>query len=357
VKLSAVLDELVSEKSLDRATVSAIVCEGILAAYKKRYPDLNIQVIYNKKNDEIAVSIVKSVVAQVTDEATQISIRKARALRDDIAVGEDLEVPFHEPIGRIEILKAKQIIAQKIRAIEAQNIYKAFKPKEGTIVHGIVYKIEHSGAIIKLGDVFGFLPKSLTIPGEKLPVGYTIRVLLKEVLSEPRHENQLILDRCSAEFLRRLLELEIPEVFEKIVEIKKVVRSPGYKSKISVVSHDQHVDPVGTLVGVGGARIKPILKELGAEKVDIIEYSDSLEEYVKAALKPAVVNRVELLDRSSARVWVDEDQRSFAIGKMGQNIALAAELTGVSIDIVKNDVVDLPLLDDDEDSSHRREDA
>lgn len=348
VKLSLVIDELVSEKGLDRTTLSEIMCEGILAAYKKRYPDLDIAVEYNKKTDEIEAFTKKLVVTTVQDEDTQISIRKARALQDDISVDETLSVPFTEKLGRIEILKAKQVIAQKIRSIEALTIYTEFKPKEGTIVYGVVYKNEHSGTIIKLGDTFAFLPKSLMIPEEKLSIGYSIRALLKEVLAEPRHENQLILDRASVQFLSKLFELEIPEVFEKLVEIKASVRAPGYKSKVAVISHDKNIDPVGTCVGVGGARIKPILRELGSEKIDIIEYSSEIEEFIRDALKPAEVNRVEMIDSSNANVWIDEDQRSFAIGKMGQNIALASQLTGVNIHLVKNEPIELPQIEESE---------
>lgn len=350
VKLSLVIDELVSEKGLDRATLSSIMCEGILAAYKKRYPDLDIVVEYNKKTDEIEAFVKKVVVQTVQNDEAEITIRKARAIKDDIAIGETIEVPFTEKLGRIEILKAKQVIAQKIRSIEAQTIYNEFKPKEGTIVYGVVYKNEHSGSIVKLGDAFAFLPKSLMIPEEKLSIGYSLRALLKEVLPEPRHENQLILDRSSVDFLSKLFELEIPEVFEKLVEIKKAVRAAGYKSKVAVVSHDSNIDPVGTCVGVGGARIKPILRELGNEKIDIIEYSPEIENFIKDALKPAEINRVQMIDSLNANVWVDEDQRSFAIGKMGQNISLASQLTGVSIHLVKNEPIELPQVEEVADS-------
>lgn len=181
------------------------------------------------------------------------------------------------------------------------------------------------------------MPKSLTIPTDKCVVGYTIRALLKEVLPEPRNDNQLILDRVSDKFLQRLFELEIPEVFEKLVEIKKIVRAPGYKSKVVVMSHDKNIDPVGTCVGVGGARIKPILKELGGEKIDIIASSDSIEQLIKDALKPAEINRVQIIDEQNVNVWLDDDQRSLAIGKMGQNIGLASRLVGLNIHLVKNE--------------------
>jgi transcription termination/antitermination protein NusA len=231
-------------------------------------------------------------------------------------------------------LRAKQIIAGKIRKVEATAIYNEFKSKEGTIVHGTIHKNERGGVVVKLGDNMAFLPKSASIPGDKNIVGYPIRALLKEVLLEPRNENQLILDRASELFLQRLFELEIPEIFEKLVEIKKIVRIPGYKSKIAVSSNDANIDPVGTCVGVGGSRIKPILKELGTEKIDIIVWSDNLESLVEDALKPAEINKVEVMN-GVAQVWLDEDQRSLAIGKMGQNIALASRLCGVNIQLVQ----------------------
>ena len=159
---------------------------------------------------------------------------------------------------------------------------------------------------------------------------------MKEVLDLPRNENQLILDRASTEFVEKLFNLEIPEVFERLVEIKRIVRIPGYKTKIAVLSHDSNIDPVGTCVGVGGVRIKPILKELGTEKIDIIGWTDNLESLIKSALKPAEINRVELSDDNlAARILLDDDQRSLAIGKLGQNINLASELCDVHIELMQ----------------------
>ena len=337
MKLSEVIEELVEEKGLDRSTLGQIICEGLLAAYKKKYPDVEIKININKKTDEIEVLAEKEVVPLVVDEDKQISLRKARVFKSEANLAEMIDVVFEKPIGRIEILKAKQIIAQKIRLIESQMVYDLFKSKEGTIVQGLIHKCERNGITVKIQDTLAFLPKSLSIPTDKCIVGYTIRALLKEVLEQPHNENQLILDRGSSDFLKKLFELEIPEVFEKLVDIKKIVRIAGYKSKIIVTSNDKNIDPVGTCVGVGGARIKPILKELGTEKIDVIPLGNTLEDLIKTALKPAEVNRVELTDNRNAQVWVDEDQRSIAIGKGGQNIALAAQLTGVEIHLVKTE--------------------
>lgn len=336
MKLAEVIDELVEERGLKRDLLEEIVCEGILAAYQKRYPELALKINYDAQSDLVTVLVEKEVVATVDDEDMHLSLKKARFVNKDAALGDKLWVPFEGPIGRVEILRARQVIAAKIKAVEAAVIHEQFKDKEGTIVYGVVHKCEHGGYVVKIDDTLAFLPKSLAIPGDKCSVGFPIRALLKEVLLEPRRENQLILDRSSDLFLQRLLELEIPEVFEKLVEIKKIVRTAGYKSKIAVVSHDSNIDPVGTCVGVGGSRIKPILKELGSEKIDIIVWSDNLETLVKDALKPAEIDRVELVDGKTAMVWLGEEQRSLAIGKMGQNIALASRLTGVEIQLVQN---------------------
>jgi len=334
VKLSDVIAELTEERGLDKAALASIIAEGILAAYQKKYPYLELKAIYDKESDEIQITVEKEVVSSVDDDELQISLRKARFVDSKVNVGDKLWLPFEGAIGRIEILRARQIIASSIRRMEADAVYREFKDKEGSVIYGVIHKCERGGTVVKLRDNLAFLPKSLSIPGDKCIVGFSIRALLKEVLQEPRNENQLILDRASNTFLAKLFELEIPEVFERLVEIKKIARIPGYKSKVAVMSHDKNIDPVGTCVGVGGVRIKPILKELASEKIDVLPWSDSLEDLVANSLKPARVNRVELVNSKSANVWVDEDQRSLAIGKMGQNIALASKLVGIDIHLM-----------------------
>lgn len=338
MKLAQVIEELVEEKGLDKNILAQIIFESILTIYKKNYPDLELKVNYNKKQDEIDILVEKKVVTSVSDEEKEISLRRARSINSDIELSQDILIPFEGKLNRVDIIKIKQIIAQKIRAIEAQAIYQEFKPKEGTIVQAVIHKCERNGITLKIQDTLAFLPKNFSIPGDKCIVGYAIRALLKEVLPQPQSENQLILDRTSSDFLKKLFEIEIPEVFEKLVEIKKIVRIAGYKSKVLVLSHDINIDPVGTCVGVGGVRIKPILKELVNEKIDIIPLSSSIEELIKDGLKPAIINRVELVDNKKAKVWLDEDQRSLAIGKLGQNIALASKLTSLEIELVKSDL-------------------
>jgi transcription termination/antitermination protein NusA len=357
VKLADVIEELVEERGLERSILSSIICEGILAAYKKKYPELPLAVSYDRKSDEMSVTIEKKVVSKVQDEELEISLRKAQSIKKSYELDDMLQVPFEGSIGRIEIMRAKQIIASKIREIEASAIYNEFKDKAGEIIVGTVHKCERNGVAVKIGDNDAFLPNAYMIPDDKCVVGMPIRALLKEVLPEPRYENQLILDRTSPEFLKKLFELEIPEMFEKLIEVKKIVRTPGYKSKVVVISHDKNIDPVGTCVGVGGVRIKPILKELNNEKIDVITQRDSVEDFIRDALKPAMIDRVELTDDANATVWLPEDQRSLAIGKLGQNIQLASQLTGVNLHLAQAAVSQVVEDDEEEEDMLGAEDS
>jgi len=337
VNLTDVINSLVEERGLEREKIISIVCEGVQAAYQKRYPDLELEVAFNPKLGVAEVFIKKEVVSSVDNDDKEISARKAKVLKPKAKVGDIISVPFEKKVGRIEISSAKQIIANKIREVEQLAIYNEFKDKEGTIISGTAHKRERGGVVVKVGDVMAILPKSHLIPNETVRIGYPVRALLKEVPAVGRGVYRLILDRASADFVKKLFELEIPEVFEGLVEIKKIVRIPGYKTKALVLSHSKEIDPVGTCVGVGGARIKPILKELGQEKIDLIEWTDNLETLVKESLKPAEIDNVELVgegtDVCKSMVWLAQDQRSLAIGKMGQNILLATKLSGVEIQL------------------------
>ncbi|NDD55066.1 transcription termination factor NusA [bacterium] len=333
MNLTDVIESLVEERGLDRDKVVTIVSEGIAAAYNKKYPGVTFHVSYNKKTGNLDIASDKEVVATVEDEDFEISLRKAKIVDPEAQLGAVIQVPFEEPIGRIEILTAKQIIAGKIRDLEQLAIYDDFKDKQNTIITGTVHKRERAGYAVKVGEVLALLPHENVIPQEAIKVGHPIRALLKEVFQAARGDYQLILDRASGEFIQHLLEAEIPEVFEGLVEIKKIVRIAGYKTKVVVSSNRKEIDPVGTCVGVGGARIKPILREIGQEKIDLIQATDTLERLVRYSLKPAEIDRVEVVDDNKVVVWLAPDQRSYAIGKMGQNINLASKLVGMEIQL------------------------
>jgi len=331
VNLSDVIEGLVEERGLSREDVVSAVCDGVLAAYSKKYPDIKFSVVVNKNTGKPEVFTKKKVVSSVKDEDSEISLKKVRAISPKAKVDDEVDVPFDEKIGRVEVLVAKQVIANKIRLVEQDAVYKDFIEKEGTIVSGTTHKRERAGFVVLLGDVMAILPTNNSVPGEAVRIGSPVRALMQKVLQIPKGDYQLILDRASADFVEKLLELEIPEVFEGLVEIKKIVRAPGYKTKVAVVSTSKEIDPVGTCIGVGGVRIKPILRELGGEKIDVIEWSDSLESLVKNALKPAEIDKVEIINGREAMVWLAKDQRSRAIGKMGSNILLASKVSGIDI--------------------------
>lgn len=334
--LNKIIAELVDEKGLDQSELRNVIQVGLLAAYEKKYPGVTLRIVIDDKKDSLSVESEKTVVSKTDDLLQEISLKKAQHLKKNIEVGDKLWVPFEEPIGRVEILKARQVIATMLKDIEARLIYDAFKDKEGSIVQGVVHKYEQNGTLVMLQDTLAFLPRSLSIPGEKYIAGRPVRALLKEVHKEHRSNGQIVLDRSSGDFLRCLLELEIPEVYDKLIEIKAVARRAGYKSKVIVAQNDPNIDPVGTCIGVGGSRIKPILKELGGEKIDVFSWSNSKDELIGMALRPAEVNKVEIVDDRKARVWVSDDQRALAIGKMGQNIGLASELLDIDIELVSS---------------------
>ncbi len=333
MNLAEVIDGLVEERGLDRDLVTTIVCDGIASAYAKKYPDLDFKATYNKKTGKLEIFTEKEVMQVVTDDDYEISAKKVKTLHPTAELGAMVMIPFEGAIGRIEILAAKQLISTKIRDLELLAVYNDYKDKQGTIVTGLVHKRERAGWVVKIGEVLGLLPKENLVDAESVRIGHQVKVLLQEVLQTVRGDNyQLIFDRVSPEFVQKLLELEIPEIFEGMVEIKKIVRIAGYKSKAIVASNSKEIDPVGTCVGVGGSRIKPILRELGQEKVDLIEWTDSIEDLVRDCLKPAEIDKV-LVEHNRAVVLLAEDQRSYAIGKMGQNILLASKLSGMEIQL------------------------
>lgn len=340
VNLKQVIDELIREKGLDRSILEKIVCEGMKSAYLKKYPTTTFIISYDHVTGALTILTEKQIVQTVQSNNNEISLKKARYIDKNVQTGETILVPFEGAIGRVEVLHARQVIAQHIRAIEALAVYNEFKTKQNEILHGVYHKTERGGVAIKLDDgSIAFLPTANMSPADKVIIGAPVRCLLKEVLQEPVNDHQIILDRASGAFLRKLMELEIPEVFEKIVEVKTVARIAGYKSKAIVSSREKNIDPVGTCVGIGGSRIKPILTEIGGEKIDIIEYVDSFEEMIKASLKPAKIDRVVVVSKEEAHVWVEDDQRSYAIGKSGQNIALASRLLGINIKLMQKENV------------------
>ncbi len=266
-----------------------------------------------------------------------IMMDEARAIKPDAAPGEELEFPVEYPedaaYGRIAAQTAKQVILQRIRESEREAVFNDFKDKEGELISGMVQRIEGRNVFIDIGRTQGVMPPEEQIPGEQYRVGERIKALITIVEKNPRGPG-VFLSRSHPRLLKKLFELEVPEIGSGAVEIKSVAREAGARSKIAVTSHESGVDPVGSLVGQKGVRVTTVIQELGGEKIDVIEWSDNPAELIAHSLSPAKVLDVEIHEvRHEARVIVPEEQLSLAIGKRGQNVRLAAKLTGWKIDV------------------------
>lgn len=264
-----------------------------------------------------------------------LMIEEARKIKSDVKPEEELEFPleYHEDFGRIAAQTAKQVIIQRIREVEREAVFEEYKNKEGEIVSGITQRLEGRNVFIDIGRTVGVLPPEEQIPYERYRVGDRIKCLIILVEKNPRGSG-VFLSRSHPRFLRKLFEIEVPEIAAGTVEIKAVAREPGSRSKVAVVSHESGVDPVGSLVGQKGIRVSTVIGELGGEKIDVIAWSEDQAEFVAHSLSPAKVLEVEINEkRKDARVIVPEEQLSLAIGKGGQNVRLAVKLTGWKIDV------------------------
>lgn len=330
------IDDLCQEKGVDREIVIDAVKEAVRAAAKKQFKSgEDIQVDWNPETG-IELSASKVVVDEVANPATELSIEEAREMAgDDVEVGDALLLPLPmEELGRIAAQTAKQILFQKVRDAERSNIYEQYIDKIGDLVNGFVKRFERGNIIVDLGNMEAILPRSQQSRGEQWNQGERIRVVINNVSKESKGP-QVEVSRTSPELLRRLFEMEVPEIYDETVIIKSAVREPGERAKIAVTSNERDVDPVGACVGMKGSRVQAIIRELRGEKIDIIEWSDEPSVFAANALSPAKVNQVRITDIENRQmeVIVNEDQLSLAIGKRGQNVRLATKLVGWNIDI------------------------
>jgi N utilization substance protein A len=328
-----IIEEFIEEKGISRETVLQGLVDSLQFIYTNKFPQEEFEIEYDKKLNHITIKKKFLVVNKVEDEKKQITLKKALLTKSDAVLGEELFSDFDEPLNRNDISKIRQTMHNKIRLIEIQLISKEFEIKKETIVNGIVHKIDRFGILVLVHGYNAFLPNSNQIPGEKYEVGATIKALIKDINKEARNfEEIIILDRSSELFIQKLLELEIPEIFENIITIEKIARVVGYKTKLLVSSKNKLIDPVGSCVGVGGARIKPILRELNNEKIDFIPFTEKKEQLVIDSLKPAKIHFVEIRDKK-AYAYLDSMEKSIAIGKNGKNIWLAVQISGFSIEL------------------------
>ncbi len=336
VDLNRVIEQVSKEKGIDKSIVINAVEEMMHSAARRTFgPDRRIESRYNTELGEIELFEIKTVVEKVASPFSEADLEEARAKYDpDAQVGDEILIKLDTAtMGRIAAQAAKQNLIQHIRDAERKQIYNEFKDRRSEIVSGIVQRFERKNMIVNLGRTEAILPEKEQIPHERYRQGDRIRALITEVeLSEKGLS--IVLSRTSNEFLIKLFEQEVPEMYEGIVEIRQCAREPGGRAKVAVYSKDSDVDPVGACVGMKGTRVQSVVQELRGEKIDIVPWTDDQAELVCRALAPAKVSKVIIdEDEHGMEVIVPDDQLSLAIGKRGQNVRLAHRLTGWKLDV------------------------
>lgn len=335
-ELLQVADVVARDKGIDRDEVLEAMEQAIQKAGRSKYGhEHDIRAHIDRKTGEILLARYLEVVEEVENEATQITLKTALRKKPDATVGEFLVDPL-PPIdfGRIAAQTAKQVIVQKVRDAERQRQYAEYKDRIGEVSNGLVKRVEFGNVVVDLGRTEALLRRDEIIPRETFRVGDRVRALIYDVRQEQRGP-QIFLSRTHPDFMKKLFAQEVPEIYDGIIEIKAVARDPGSRAKIAVLSRDSSIDPVGACVGMRGSRVQAVVAELQGEKVDIIPWSPEEPTFVVNALAPAEVTKVVLDDDNhTMEVVVPDDQLSLAIGRRGQNVRLASQLTGWSIDIM-----------------------
>ena len=335
-ELIIALEDLEKEKGIKKEYLLESIETALVTAYKRNFDSLeNVKVQMDSKTGATHVYSIKEIVKDVTNEATEISLKDAQKINKELKEGDSIEIEIiPRNFGRIAAQTAKQVIIQKLREAEREIIYDEFNDRKGEIVSGLVQKADRNVIIMDLGKLEGVMPIKEQIPTENYKVNDKIKGYVLEVEKGTKGAPQVIVSRSHPDFVRKLLEFEIPEIYEGVIEIKSVSRDPGYRSKVAVYSPDPNIDPVGSCVGQKGVRIQNIINELNGEKIDVIEWNEDPSIYIAAALLPAKILAVDIKEEEKfAQVIVPDDQLSLAIGKSGQNARLAARLTNWKIDI------------------------
>jgi N utilization substance protein A len=335
-ELISVIDELGRQKGIEKSRVLGAIEAALQMAAKKRFGQAeNIQVEIDSKTGEISVVSKKTIVDVVTNPKTEVSLQEARQFDSEAEVGDEIGSLIEvSDLGRIAAQTAKQVIFQKVREAEWEAVQKEYSTRQGDLVNGIILGMERRNYLVDLGKTEAVLPVQEQIPRETYRCGDRVKAMLLEVRRTPK-DVQVILTRSHPQFVSKLFELEVPEVLEKIVEIKSIVREPGDRTKIAVTSREKAVDPVGACVGIKGSRVQAVVRELRGEKIDIITWTSDPRVFIAEALNPASIEKVGVdEEKKSALVVVADSQLSLAIGKNGQNVRLAARLTGWKIDII-----------------------
>jgi N utilization substance protein A len=333
--LNYVIEQVGKEKGISKETLIVTLEEAILSASKKKFGNhLDLEARYNEELGEIEVFQFKTVVEEINDPDSEIPLENAKAHDPDCLIGDSIGIKMNtSSLGRIAAQTAKQVILQKVRNAESDVIYNEYKNKKGEIVTGVIQRVEKNLYIVNLGKTEALLPVKETIPGEN----YRQRDRIKACIIDTEKDQKgckILMSRTHPDFLKKLFELEVPEIQEGIIKIISAAREPGERAKISVYSEDSDVDPIGACVGVKGSRVQAVVQELRGEKIDIIPWTKDVAKFVCNTLAPARVSKVYINEEEhSMEIIVNDDQLSLAIGKKGQNVRLASKLTGWKIDI------------------------
>ena len=335
-ELLAIANSVASEKMIDKGIVIEAIEEAIQRAARARYGAENdIRAKLDVQTGDLRLWRVVEVVETVEDYFKQVDLAAGQKLQKDAQLGDFIVDPLPAvDLGRIDAQSAKQVIFQKVREADRERQYQEFKDRAGEIITGVVKSVEFGHIVVNLGRAEGVIRRDQQIPRELMRVGDRVRALILSVRSETRGP-QIFLSRAHPDFMKKLFAQEVPEIYDGIIEIKAAARDPGSRAKIGVISYDSSIDPVGACVGMKGSRVQAVVQELQGEKIDIIPWSEDTATFVVNALQPATVQRV-VIDEDDGRieVVVPDDQLSLAIGRRGQNVRLASQLTGKQIDIM-----------------------
>jgi transcription termination/antitermination protein NusA len=330
-----IIEQISREKGIEKAILLAGVEAAVLSAAKRRYgPVDTLQAHFNPQTGTLELTIAKTIVAQLKDPKTEIALEQARAYDLEAQVGDVMQIPLAvEGFGRIAAQTAKQVIIQKVREAERDIIYSEYKGREGELLNGVIQRFEKGDIILDLGKTEALLPRKEQSMRETFQRGERVRAYILEVRKSSSGP-QIIASRTHPGLVERLFEMEVPEIYEGIIEIKGAVREPNGRAKIAVYSRDRAVDPIGACVGMRGVRVQSVVQELRGEKIDIVQWSDDPATFVANALSPAKIYKINVNPEGRAmEVIVEDDQLSLAIGKKGQNVRLAAKLTKWRLDI------------------------
>ena len=335
-ELILALEELEKEKGIKKEYVLESIETALVTAYKRNFDSLeNVKVDIDHNTGATHIYAIKEVMEKANDDALEITLEDAHKINKELKIGDSVEVEIvPKDFGRIAAQTAKQVIIQKLREVERDVIFNEFNDRKGEIVSGIIQKADKNIVVMDLGKLEGVMPRKEQVPTEHYHVNDKIKGYVLDVEKGQKGAPQVIVSRSHPDFVRKLLEFEIPEIYEGVIEIKSISRDPGNRSKVAVYSPDPNIDPVGSCVGQKGVRIQNVINELNGEKIDVIEWNEDPSTYIASALLPAQILAVDVKEKEKfAQVIVPDDQLSLAIGKSGQNARLAAKLTNWKIDI------------------------